>query len=146
MLPMLIVCYYAAYARSYLNHILDVGMWSYVSIHKTHSDIFLDTRWLRICHRTGDILKYKCVNLFDSGFSYCQSAAPERSKQVLDPSSPTRPDSVRVLNRVPMGSRGCPTQPSMLVMEVWPLWSNSEQDRAEKSKVKKTTGMVKNFT
>lgn len=45
---------------------------------------------------------------------------------MLDPSSPTRPDSVRVLNRVPMGSRGCPTQPSMLVMEVWPLWSNSE--------------------
>lgn len=24
-----------------------------------------------------------------------------------------------------MGSRGCPTQPSMFVMEVWPLWSNS---------------------
>lgn len=51
--------------------------------------------------------------------------SPERSKQVLDPSSPARPDSVRVLNRVPMGSRGCPTQPSMLVMDVWPLWSNS---------------------
>lgn len=44
------------------------------------------------------------------------------------PSSPARPDSVKVLNRVPMGSRGCPTQPSMLVMEVWPLWSNSENE------------------
>lgn len=57
---------------------------------------------------------------------YWMQAAPERSKQVLEPSSPTRPDSVRVLNRVPMGSRGCPTQPSMLVVEVCPLWSNSE--------------------
>lgn len=53
---------------------------------------------------------------------------------MLDPSSPTRPDSVRVLNRVPMGSRGCPTQPSMLVMEVWPLWSNSER-QADKDTV-----------
>lgn len=66
--------------------------------------------------------------ILDAGY---MSAAPERSKQVLEPSSPTRPDSVRVLNRVPMGSRGCPTQPSMLVMEVWPLWSNSEQIKTE---------------
>jgi len=51
---------------------------------------------------------------------------------VLEPSSPARPDSVRVLNRVPMGSRGWPTQPSMLVMEVWPLWSNSEMRRSTK--------------
>lgn len=58
---------------------------------------------------------------------YCfKSEIPERSKQMLEPSSPTRPDSVRVLNRVPMGSSGCPTQPSMLVMEVWPLLSNSK--------------------
>lgn len=47
---------------------------------------------------------------------------------MLVTSSPARPDSVKVLNRVPMGSRGCPTQPSMLVMEVWPLWSNSENN------------------
>lgn len=36
----------------------------------------------------------------------CEPLVPERSKQVLEPSSPARPDSVRVLNRVPMGSRG----------------------------------------
>lgn len=59
--------------------------------------------------------------------SFRHSAIPDRSKQVLEPSSPPRPGSVRVLKRVPMGSRGCPTQPSMLVMEVWPLCSNSKK-------------------
>lgn len=54
---------------------------------------------------------------------------------MLEPSSPTRPDSVRVLNRVPMGSRGCPTQPSMLVMEVWPLWSNSKTGQSRQGHV-----------
>lgn len=69
--------------------------------------------------------RYTSVKKLNYGY---QIKAPERSKQVLVPSSPARPDSVKVLNRVPMGSRGCPTQPSMLVMEVWPLWSNSEEN------------------
>lgn len=78
--------------------------------------IFLELRWLLI-HCFMAILK-------STGFilgCHFNPAVPERSKQVMEPSSPARPDSVSVLNSVPMGSRGCPTQPSMLVMEVWPL-------------------------
>ena len=41
--------------------------------------------------------------------------------------SSSRPVSTRVLKRVPMGSRGCPTHPSGLVMDVNPLWSRSEE-------------------
>lgn len=41
------------------------------------------------------------------------------------PSSLPRPVSIRVLNSVPMGSRGWPTQPSRLVTDVTPLWSSS---------------------
>lgn len=37
--------------------------------------------------------------------------------------------SIRVLNRVPMGSRGWPTQPSRLVTDVTPLFSNSALKR-----------------
>lgn len=50
-------------------------------------------------------------------------------KLAVVPSSLPRPVSIRVANKVPMGSKGWPTQPSRLVMDVTPLWSSSEGPR-----------------
>lgn len=41
-------------------------------------------------------------------------------------SSSTRHVSVSVMNRQPIGSKGWPTQPSRLVVEVTPLWRSSK--------------------
>ncbi len=44
-------------------------------------------------------------------------------------SSSMRQVSVSVVNRQPIGSKGWPTQPSRLVVEVTPLWRSSERGR-----------------
>lgn len=49
-------------------------------------------------------------------------------------SSSTRQVSVSVVNRQPIGSKGCPTQPSRLVVEVTPLWRSSEGGRGQERK------------
>lgn len=61
---------------------------------------------------------------------------PEKSRSIVTASSlqllPLRV-SIRVLNRVPMGSRGWPTQPSRLVTDVTPLFSSSALKDRHKS-------------
>lgn len=46
-------------------------------------------------------------------------------------SSSTLQASIRLLKRVPMGSKGCPTQPSRFVIEVTPLWRRSVPEKME---------------
>ena len=56
----------------------------------------------------------------------CKPHVPEKSS--LPPAESSLPVGlvpIRVLNRVPMGSRGWPTQPSGLVVEVTPLCNKS---------------------
>lgn len=56
---------------------------------------------------------------------------PEKSSRAVAASSLPRPVSMRVLNSVPMGSRGWPTQPSRLVTDVIPLWSSSAETHTQ---------------
>lgn len=50
---------------------------------------------------------------------------PVKSENPEKFSSSIRQASMRLLKRVPTGSRGCPTQPSRLVIEVMLLWGSS---------------------
>lgn len=72
---------------------------------------------------------FRYLRLLWWSFSICVSV-PERSSWVVAPSSLPRPVSMRVLNSVPMGSRGWPTQPSRLVTDVMPLCSSSVKNNA----------------
>ena len=50
---------------------------------------------------------------------------PVKSENTGKLSSSVRQASIRLLKSVPTGSRGCPTQPSRLVIEVILLWGSS---------------------
>lgn len=85
----------------------------------TRGTVWLDSGHLRVQQRTHT----------HTTSSYCHfkrwAPVPEKSSRVAAPSWRPRPVSMRVLNSVPMGSRGWPTQPSRLVTDVMPLFSSS---------------------
>lgn len=54
---------------------------------------------------------------------------PVKSENTEKLSSSVRQASIRLLKRVPTGSRGCPTQPSRLVIEVMLLWGSSVEEK-----------------